>query len=285
MALFDADFPGHYLRMIRQVRASVVALVPPDRGIRATLSSNGISRVTTRRDATFGEVVLRHNPGGVALTSPVGASGVFELDTQAEMLLPFESSGVDTTWELSLPAAANPFDFSTIADVLITIDYTALHDEVYRSEVVTRLNADRRRGSDRLFSLATDFPDQWYDLNNPADPAARSVELTLREVDFPLGIEELSTASVALLLSGDEPLPETLITLQHSGFGGEARATGGLAGTRRGNATGWMPLLGTSPVGEWRLSFGQDAMALFASGRLDDIVLAVGWTGDGPLWT
>ena len=57
MSLFDSDFPGHYLRMIRQVRTSLVALVPPDRGIRATLYSNGVSRVTTGQDGTFSDIV------------------------------------------------------------------------------------------------------------------------------------------------------------------------------------------------------------------------------------
>ena len=44
------------------------------------------------------------------------------------MMLPFEGNGVDTTWSLSLPPAANPFDFSSITDVMLTIDYTALAD-------------------------------------------------------------------------------------------------------------------------------------------------------------
>ena len=104
------------------MRTSVVALVPPDRGIRATLYSNGISRVVTGRDGAFGDVLVRHDPTVVALTSPVNASGVFELDVQADMLLPFEGSGVDTTWELRLPAAANPFDLGNVVDVMITID-------------------------------------------------------------------------------------------------------------------------------------------------------------------
>ena len=47
MALFDRDFPGHYLRLIKRVRASVIALVPPTLGIRATLIGAGISRVVT----------------------------------------------------------------------------------------------------------------------------------------------------------------------------------------------------------------------------------------------
>lgn len=128
----------------------------PDRGIRATLYSNGISRVGTGRDGTFGDVLVRHDPTVVALTSPVNATGVFELDVQADMLLPFEGSVVDTTWELRLPPAANPFDLRNVMDVMITVDYTALHDETYRGQLVTVLNGDRQRGADGVFSLARD---------------------------------------------------------------------------------------------------------------------------------
>ncbi|WP_158711559.1 Tc toxin subunit A-related protein [Streptomyces xylophagus] len=285
MSLFDSDFPGHYLRLIRQVRTSLVALVPPDRGIRATLYSNGISRVTTGGDGTFQDVTVRSDPGVVALTSPVSASGVFELDVQSDLLLPFESSGVDTTWELQLPPAANPFDFSGIADVLLTIDYTAAYDDTYRGQVVTRLNANRNRGSDCVFSLARDFPDQWYDLNNPDGTGARSVTVPLRDVDFPVGIEALSTAAVAVRLSSGGTVPDTVVTLTRGAAGGAATATNGIASTRRGNAASWVPLCGPPPAGDWHLTFGSDAAALFASGDLDDIVLVVSWTGQAPTWT
>ncbi|MFJ4835867.1 hypothetical protein ACIP79_39115 [Streptomyces sp. NPDC088747] len=284
-ALFDTDFPGHYLRLIRQVRTSLVALVPPERGIRATLYSNGISRVTTGRDGTFQEVVVRSDPGVVALTSPVNASGVFELDAQSDMLLPFEGCGVDTSWEFRLPPAANPLDYSTIVDLLVTVDYTAAYDETYRDQVVTRLNADRERGADCVFSLARDFPDQWYDLNNPADPAARSVTLPLRDVDFPNGIGELTTSAVAVRLSSEVTVPDTVISLSRGATGGTATATNGLAGTRRGNATAWTGFLGTGPAGEWQLGFDAGARALFDSGTLDDILLVVSWKGEAPAWT
>jgi hypothetical protein len=39
---------------------------------------------------------------------------------------------VDATWELQMPKAANPFDYRTIADVLITLEYTALQSFTYR---------------------------------------------------------------------------------------------------------------------------------------------------------
>ena len=284
MALFDGDFPGHCQRLIRQVRTSIVALIPPERGPRATLYSNGISRVTTGQDGTFQDITVRHDPGVVALTSAVSASGVFDLDVQPDMLLPFESSGVDTTWELQLPPAANPFDFSSIVDVMLTIDYTALYDDSYRSQVTARLNASRDRGADCVFSLARDFPDQWYDLNNPADPATRSVTITLRDVDFPVTFEAITTAAVAVRLASSNPVPATVVSLHRGTAGGLATTTDGIASTRRGNAASWSALYGTSPAGDWQLSFGSDAAALFAAGGLDDILLIVSWTGQAPVW-
>jgi hypothetical protein len=39
--LFDRDFPGHYLRLVKRVRTSVIALISPTDGIHATLSTSG----------------------------------------------------------------------------------------------------------------------------------------------------------------------------------------------------------------------------------------------------
>jgi hypothetical protein len=66
--LFDRRFPGHYLRLIRRVRVSVIALVPPARGIRATLATTGISRVVIG-DPAFRSVAVPRPPESVALTA------------------------------------------------------------------------------------------------------------------------------------------------------------------------------------------------------------------------
>jgi hypothetical protein len=284
MTLFDADFPGHYLRLIRQVRVSMVALVPPSRGIRATLSSNGISRVTVPCEAGFTDIVLRHDPTLVALTSPVNATGTFDLDMQAEMLLPFEGSGVDTAWRLELPRAANPFDFSSIADVLITLEYTALSDVGYRGQVVDRLNGSRTRGADCVFSLVRDRSDDWYTLNNPDPTLGRRVVLSLRDAEFPPNLQGLTTTAVTLRLVSATAVPATAVTLQRGVIGGAATTADGIAGTRLGNADAWRPLCESSPVGDWQLSFGPEANSLFASGSLEDILLVVGWSGQAPIW-
>lgn len=293
-ALFDADFPGHYLRLISGVSVSLVALIPPNRGVRATLASTGVSRVTRQADGVFEDIVLRHDPGLIALTSPLSATGVFTLDAQPELLRPFEGQGVDTSWELKLPPAANPFDFGTIADVLLTLDYTALFDDGYYTEVTTDLNAHRTRGSDCVFSLARDLPDQWYDLNNPGQDAPRTATVTLRAQDFPLSVTNLTTTQVTVHLESTAPVPPTSVTLQRTvavnggtvttTLGGAATTADGTAGTRRG-ATTWGPLCVGSPSGDWQLSFNADAEPLFTGGALRDVTLMIGWSGQGPAWS
>ena len=196
MALFDHDFPGHYLRLIRRVRTSVVALIPPNQGIRATLTTSGVSRVVIGGDV-FQPISVRRDPESVALTSPMNATGLFELETQSELLLPFEFMGVDTMWHLEMPKAANPFDYRTIVDVLLTIEYTALSSLDYRQQVIQQL--DRTLSADRLYSFRQQFADHWYELNNPDQTVApmRVIFPTARE-DFPPNVENVTMQQVAL---------------------------------------------------------------------------------------
>ena len=100
MERFDRDFPGHYLRLIKRVRTSVIALIPPTQGIHATLSTAGLSRVVIGPEI-FQTVPIRRDPEFVALSSPINSTGLFELEAQSDMLLPFEGNGVDSIWEFS----------------------------------------------------------------------------------------------------------------------------------------------------------------------------------------
>jgi hypothetical protein len=75
-----------------------------------------------------------------------------------------------------------------------------------------------------------------------------------------------------------------MVTLRRGTAGGAATTTDGIASTRRGNAAAWSALYGTSLTGDWQLTFGNDATALFASGGLDDVLLVISWTGQAPAW-
>jgi hypothetical protein len=299
MRIFDEEFPGHYLRLLKRVRTSVVALVPPQRGIRATLSNPGVSRVVVGGDG-FQSVRLTREPESVALTSPSGASGVFDLDAQPELLLPFELSGVDTVWTLELPKAANPFDYRTIADVLVTFEYTALASTQYRAKVTQQL--DRKSAAVRTYSLRDQFPDQWYDLHHPSSPDAPvEVEYTVRGADFPVNVDEVTTSQLALYLvpatddddTSGEPRVPVRVVLSFTSAGaaepveGEATSTtDGILSTRIGNAASWLPMLNRSPAGAWRAAFPDRATMreLLDREALADVVLAVSYTARLPEW-
>ncbi len=296
MEMFDRDFPGHYLRLIKRLRTSLIALIPPTQGIRATLTASGISRAVVETDGTFPTVMIRRDPELVALSSPINATGLFELEAQSEMLLPFESMGVDTTWELSMPKAANPFDYRTIADVLITIEYTALNSFDYRQHVIQSLPSTL--SGDRPFSFRHQFADQWYDLHNPDQAeTAMVVKFDTRREDFPPNIEDLTIQHVLLYFARKEkegqPFEVTVTSLRFNGQGGDPATTfDGVISTRRGNATSWKPaMIGKTPIGEWELSLKSDDAVeeekiadRFKNEEIEDILFAITYSGRTPAW-
>ncbi|OWY63554.1 hypothetical protein B7486_52445 [cyanobacterium TDX16] len=293
MELFDRDFPGHYLRLIKRVRTSVIALIPPTQGIHATLSTTGLSR-TVIGPEIFQTLPIRRDPESVALTSPSNATGVFELESQStDMLLPFESIGVDTTWEFRMPKAANQFDYRTIADVLITVEYTALNSFDYRQQVVQTLNPNF--SGDMPFSFRNQFADQWYDLHNP-DQTTTSMPVrfqTIRE-DFPPNIETLKIQQVLLYFvrssgkSFEIPVTYLRFTEQYGQgtVGGSAISVDGVISTRRGNGGSWTPMIGKSPVGEWELALPntEEMRNRFKNEEIEDILFIITYSGRTPEW-
>lgn len=288
----DRDFPGHYLRLIKRVRTSVIALIPPTEGIKATLTSIGISRVVVNNDGLFQPRFANRSPESVALTSPTNATGLFELEPQSEMLLPFEGLGVDTTWEFRLPKAANRFDYSTIADILITIEYTALDSYDYRQQVIQSLPS--RLSGDRPFSFKNQFADQWYDLHNPErTDTPMTVRFRTNREDFPPNLDSLKIQQVLLYFarrSGETFEITANLTFQPNGeavgLGGETETVDGISSTRRGNAGSWMLLVGQSPFGEWTLALPNTEVIKqrFRDEKIEDILFVITYQGLTPEW-
>lgn len=289
MELFDRVFPGHYLRLIHRVRTSVVALVPPTQGIKATLSSSGVSRVVTGGDV-FQTVVVRRDPETVALSSPMNATGLFELDPQSEMRRPFEMHGVDASWEFQMPKAANPFDYRTIADVLVTIEYTALNSHDYRRQVIQGL--DRAVGAERPFSLREQFPDQWYDLHNPGGTATpMTIRFTTTRDDFPPNVEGLNIQHLALyFVRADGATPEVRVNHLYLKQGnsrieaGVATSIDRIISTRSSGGVNWTNMEGAVPVGEWELVLDEQTKMLFEEEKIEDILFVVTYSGETPEW-
>ena len=289
MDAFDRDFPGHYLRLIRGVRTSVIALLPPNREIAATLTAVGVSR-TVVGGAIFQKVAINHGPRSVALTSPRNATGVFELDQPSEMLGPFEGMGVDALWELRLLRAANALDFPGVADVLVTVEYTALDSFDYRLQVLQSMPS--RVSADRAFSFRRDLADAWYDLHNPDQtetPLAVSFPVT--RADFGPNLDQLRIDHLAIaFVRGAGTFEIPIAALRHTGadggppVGGSAISVDGLVSTRVGNAGAWFPILGREPMGTWQLVFPDTFQTRKDLLKLEDILLVITYSGRAPEW-
>src|SRR5262249_26812342 len=203
MELFDRDFPGHYLRLIKRVRTSVIALIPPTLGIRATLSSTGLSRVVVGGDI-YQTINLRRDPETIALSSPINATGLFELEGQqpTDMLLPMEGTGVDTQWEFRMLKASNQFDYESIADVLLTMEYTALNSFDYYQQVIQTPALNRPLSADQPYSFRRDFADAWYDLHNP-DQSDMPMVVTFetKREEFPPNLTNLKIQHALLYIA------------------------------------------------------------------------------------
>jgi hypothetical protein len=293
MDLFDWDFPGHYLRLIRQIRTTVIALIPPNQGIRASLTSTGMSRVVVD-NGMFQTQILRRPPETLSLSTPYNSTGLFDLQQSTDMTLPFEGLGVATSFEFSMPKAANPFDYASIADLLVTMDYTALHSFDYRDQLIQRLNSNLTRSADRAYSFRGDFADAWYDLNNPDQSATpMSVSFETETGDFPPNMKSLKIAQVALYLARTTGSKLEISTADlrleptdGGSLGGACTTVNGLISTRGANGGAWLSLVDANPAGTWRLALPNtpDMRSRFQNEEITDILLVITFNGTLLPW-
>jgi len=171
---FDFDYPGHYQRRIKEVRINLFGLIGPE-GIRATLTHLGPSQVVVRewsaaesREA-FVEKTLNHPLDYQVMTNPLeGGIGKIALSPENPHLRPFEGKGVAGQWVFEMMKMSNPLEFSTISDIQLVIEYTALADPNYRAEVLQRLPTTLT--GIRPYSFCANFPDACFHLKDNSRP-------------------------------------------------------------------------------------------------------------------
>ena len=124
-ALFDADYPGHYLRRIKNVSVSLPATLGPYEDIRATLTQlQNQTQLSESPDDTRNNLRIREQ---VALSTGINDSGLFTLtfDTD-DRYLPFEFTGAVSNWRLAFPnPTAQHAMLDSLSDIIIHVRYTA----------------------------------------------------------------------------------------------------------------------------------------------------------------
>ncbi len=213
--LFDLDHGGHYLRRIRAVRVTIPAVAGPQTSIGATLT---LLRDDLRTEPSGAESGIRTTFGGtkrVATSHAREDGGLFELNFRDERYLPFEGAGVASRWSLRLPTAVRQFDYDTISDVEIRIDYTARDGgSSFRQDVEQGLQGAlsdalavaSENGIAMVLSAKKDFAVDWERFLRPAEGQTSTVmEVPITSDRFPylLRSSALEVASVELLMVGE----------------------------------------------------------------------------------
>ncbi|MFK5937204.1 MAG: neuraminidase-like domain-containing protein [Sulfurimonas sp.] len=156
--LFDMDYPSHYMRRIKSVSLSIPCIVGPYTSVNCTLT---LIQSYVRK---LGEDLSpsAHNPDNASIVTSSGQndSGMFELNFHDERYLPFEGAGVVySEWKIEMPKQHNNFNFDSLSDVIMHINYVALADTPDNArEISTEMNV--------LFNLKDNFPTEWHRLKN-----------------------------------------------------------------------------------------------------------------------
>ncbi|MFD2175319.1 neuraminidase-like domain-containing protein [Rhodobacter lacus] len=200
---FETIYPGQYRRLIRSVRVSIPSVTGPRTNIGARLT---LVRGDVRPEpgAALQERLAGKNEA-ISLSRGIDDSGSFEQSPNGERYLPFEGAGAVSEWRLELPASVRSFDYASIADVILDLDYTALQGD--RAAADAALGAAitahaATQGLYRMISLRHEMPDVWARLTMQPPATPGDIPLTLGDQHFPYLMQgrTLTAETLKLLL-------------------------------------------------------------------------------------
>ncbi len=212
--LFDMDYPGQYLRRLRDVSLTIPCVAGPYTSINCTLTLVS-SKVRVDPSTSAAASGYKEKPNedqrflysfgstaAIATSHGQDDSGVFSVNFRDERYLPFETAGAVSRWMITMLPECNAFDFDTITDVVLKLSYTSRYGgDLLRSQALAAAklppgaqqtppslpSAPQQSGRERLFSLKHEFPTEWYGLLHPASTSAAygQMPISLSSERFP----------------------------------------------------------------------------------------------------
>ncbi|MBR7834178.1 hypothetical protein KDL01_12960 [Actinospica durhamensis] len=244
--MFDLDYPGQYLRRLKNVTLTIPCVVGPYTGVHCRLTLlGGVTRVDprllgpvarccgrpVRECACPGEIRdgdaqgYRAIPGdprivrsfaatdAIATSSAQHDGGMFELNFRDERYLPFEFAGAVSRWRIELPRENNQFDFDSISDLVLHLNYTAREGGDALRRAAATESAGRLPGNGmRLFDVRYDFPDAWAALrpgreHRPGHPRVLRPELSSALFPFVQGRRVREVGKLLLFFAAPDAEP------------------------------------------------------------------------------
>ncbi|APA06000.1 hypothetical protein sscle_01g007700 [Sclerotinia sclerotiorum 1980 UF-70] len=195
--LYDMDFPGHFMRRIRSVSVSVPSTLEAGTSTNAVLTLLEHKYRVTQNAADYaasqssaGSEAFRTDRipiTSIAVSSGTKDSGVFELNFSGPRYMPFEGAGAISTWRLEFPSPIRHFDYETISDVQLHVQYTAYEGgptlrKAAKDAVIQAAQTIEAQGQHQgywaLWDLKNDFADKWGDFQSKLlGTAAASLDL------------------------------------------------------------------------------------------------------------
>lgn len=164
---------GHYFRRIRSVAVTIPCIAGPYASINCTLTLTK-SSIRTRSTLLNNQYVRQendterfsemHSTTSIVTSGAQNDRGMFEFNMNDERYLPFEYAGAVSEWRLELADVFRQFDYQTISDVVLHLNYTArqgggLLKRAATDNLTTMIAA---KENVRMFSLKYDFPGDYH---------------------------------------------------------------------------------------------------------------------------
>jgi hypothetical protein len=200
--MFDLDYPGHYMRRIKNVALTIPCVSGPYTGVhcRLTLLSSAtridpLLRKPAHRCCNECEMnspyqACLHDPRvvrqyaareAIATSSGRNDTGMFELNFRDDRYLPFEYHGAISRWRIELPAENNFFDMDSLTDVVMHLNYTAREGGDLLRYAANEVAQKFLPGNCwTFFDIRHDFPDAWELFRTQSNGKAKHRELVLR---------------------------------------------------------------------------------------------------------
>jgi len=214
--LYNMDFPGHYNRRIKSVSISIPCIVGPYTSINCTLSLvkstiriSNLAGTDYERDQTNDDVRFIDQAGAIqsiATSHGQRDNGMFQLNFNDDRFLPFEGSGAISDWIIDMPISDNQFDFSTISDVIMHLQYTSREGgSTLAVAARTALDVILPNSGARLLSMKAEFPTAWHRFFHPAQNGDdQELILDIKAEHFPFFArnKEIRINEISLIFDG-----------------------------------------------------------------------------------
>lgn len=228
--LFDMDYPGHYYRRIKNIALTIpcvvgsygnlpVTLTLLDSRVRISTAVDGGYPFNLNDDRFASDQGQFHNQS-VAISRAQNDSGLFEVNFSDERYLPFEGAGAISLWKLDLPTSFKSFDYESISDVIMQIQYTSRAEEgSFKDTVVDSVQDGLEKISEfaaqteapikRILSANHEFSTSWHQFFYPPNPSAsHRLEFKVEKRHFPhlFSDRELEVNKIAFVLSTESTI-------------------------------------------------------------------------------